>query len=61
MLQPLQYETNEHVEVCLLKSYLIYEIKKKTTNKLCKKSCLMIQGYNDTEKTTLLTQTPTIQ
>ena len=61
MLLPLQYNSNKHVEVCLFKSRLVREIKRKTANKLYKKSRFVVQDYNDTEKTAFLTQAPTIQ
>lgn len=61
MLLPLQYNFNKHVEACLFKSRLVCKIKEKTTDKPYKKSRLVIQDYNDIEKTALLTQTPTIQ
>ncbi len=61
VLLPLQYDSNQHAGVCLFKSHLVHEIKGKTTNKPYEKSRLVIQGYNDTEKTALLTQAPTIQ
>ena len=61
VLQPLQYNSNKHAGVSLFKSRLICEIKGKATDKLYKNSRLVVQGYNDTEKTALLTQAPTIQ
>ena len=61
MLQPVQYDSNKHVGVSLFKSRLICEIKGKATNKPYKKSGLVVQGYNNTEKIALLTQAPTIQ
>lgn len=57
----LQYNFNKYAKVRLFKSRFICEIKRKITNKLYEKSCLIVQSYNDTEKTTLLTQAPTIQ
>ena len=60
-LQPLQYDSNKHAGVSLFMSCLVYEIKGKATDKSYKKSRLVVQGYNDTEKTVLLTQTLTIQ
>ena len=61
VLQPLQYDFNKYARVSLFKSRFIRKIKRKATNKLYGKSCLVVQGYNDIEKTVLLTQTPTIQ
>ncbi len=61
MLLPLQYNSNKHIRVHLFKSRLVHKIKGKTTNKSYKKFRLVVQGYNDTEKTTLLNQAPTIQ
>ena len=60
VLQPLQYDSNKYAGVSLFKSRLVYEIKRKATDKPYKKSCLVIQGYNNTEKTALLTQAPKI-
>ena len=61
VLQPLQYDSNKHASVSLFKSRLVREIKRKATDKPYEKSRLIVQGYNDTEKTALLTQAPTIQ
>lgn len=61
VLKPLQYNSNKHASVSLFKSRLVHEIKEKATDKPYKKSCLVIQGYNDTEKMALLTQASTIQ
>lgn len=55
VLQLLQYNSNKHAGVNLLKSRLVHEIKRITTDKLYKKSCLVIQGYNNTKKIALLT------
>lgn len=57
----LQYDSNKHTEVRLFKSRLVREIKRKITNKSYKKPCLVVQGYNNIKKTTLLTQAPRIQ
>ncbi len=61
VLLPLQYDSNKHAKVRLFKFRLVREIKRKTTNKPYEKSRLVVQGYNDTEKTAFLTQAPTIQ
>ena len=61
VLQSLQYDSKKHTSVSLFKSRLVREIKGKATDKPYKKSRLVVQGYNDTEKTALLTQAPTIQ
>ena len=42
-------------------SRFVHEINRKATDKLYKKSNLVVQGYNDTKKTGFLTQVPTIQ
>ncbi len=55
ILLPLQYDFNKYVGVRLFKSRLVHEIKEKMTNKSYEKSCLMVQDYNDIEKTALLT------
>lgn len=60
ILQPLQYDFNKHVGVSLFKSRLVYKIKGKATDKLYKNLRLVVQGYNNTEKTALLTQFSTI-
>ena len=57
----MQYDFNKHASINLFKSCLVHEIKEKATDKSYKKSRLVVQGYNNTEKTALLTQTPTIQ
>lgn len=54
VLQSLQYNSNKYASVSLLRSCLLYEIIRKTTDKLCKKSCLVVQGYNNNKKTDLL-------
>lgn len=61
VLQSLQYDSNKYTGVYIFKSYLIHEVKKKTTNKLYKRSCFMMQGYNDIEKSVFLTQVFIIQ
>ena len=61
MLQPVQYNSNKHTGISLFKSRLVCEIKGKATDKLYEKSRLVVQSYNDIEKTALLTQAPTIQ
>ena len=55
VLQPVQYDSNKHVGISLFKSHLIRKIKRKATDKPYEKSGLMVQGYNDIKKTTLLT------
>lgn len=60
VLLPLQYNFNKYTGVCLFKSCLECETKRKTTNKPYKKSCFVVQGYNKIEKMVLLTQIPTI-
>ena len=57
----MQYDSNKHTDVSLFKSRLVREIKGKAADKLYKKSCLVVQGYNNTKKTAFLTQALTIQ
>lgn len=61
-------EVFEHVnaadlppDVRLFNSRFIDEVKHEGTDKAFEKSRLVIQAYNDTEKTQVLTQSPTIQ
>lgn len=61
VLQLMQYNSNKHGGVNLFKFRLIYEIKGKVIDKSYKKSCFVIQGYNDIEKTVFLFQVLTIQ
>ena len=61
VLQPVQYDSNKHAGISLFKSRLVCEIRGKMTDKSYEKSRLVVQDYNDTEKTALLTQAPTIQ
>lgn len=56
----LKYDPDEHGDIRIFKSRLVREVKGKTT-KPYEKSRLVVQGYNDTEKETVLTQSPTIQ
>ena len=49
VLQPLQYDFNKYTDISLFKFRLVCEIKRKRTDKPCKKFCLMVQGYNDLE------------
>ena len=60
VLQPMQYDSNKYGGINLFKSRLVREIKGKVTDKPYEKYRLVIQGYNDTEKTALLTQAPAI-
>lgn len=60
ILQSLQYNSNKHAGLGLFKSYLVRKIIGKLTDKPYKKSCLIVQGYNNIEKTVFLTQAPTI-
>ncbi len=60
MLQPLQYNSKKYTRVYLFRSYLVYKIKMKTTDKPYKKSCFMVQDYNNIEQIVVLTQMPTI-
>jgi len=61
VIQPVKYEPNDaHRGIRLFKSRMVREIKNKTSAPY-EKSRLVVQGYNDAEKTALLTQSPTIQ
>lgn len=57
----MQYTSNKYADVNLIKFHLIREIKRKAIDKSYKKSCFVIQGYNDIKKTTFLFQAPIIQ
>ena len=61
VLQPPQYDTNKYAGFNLFKSRLVREIKGKTIDKPYKKSCLVVQGYNNTKNTAFLTNAPIIQ
>ncbi|KAK6211233.1 hypothetical protein QIS74_10497 [Colletotrichum tabaci] len=54
------YDENEHSGIRIFKSRIVNEVKNKTTTPY-EKSRLVIQGYNDRGKETILTQSPTIQ
>lgn len=60
ILLPLQYKFNKHIRVGLFKFYLVHKIKRKKNDKSYKKFCLVVHGYNNTEKSALLTQAPII-
>ncbi|KAF7570061.1 hypothetical protein PtrM4_100630 [Pyrenophora tritici-repentis] len=55
-----QYDERLHSKIRIFKSRLVREVKGKTT-KPYEKSRLVIQGYQDHGKETILTQSPTIQ
>ncbi|RYC58587.1 hypothetical protein CHU98_g7622 [Xylaria longipes] len=54
------YDPDIHGKKHIFKSRLVQEVKRKNT-KPYEKSRLVVQGYNDAEKDTILTQSPTIQ
>jgi hypothetical protein len=56
-----QYDSVKHKNIRVFKSRIINEIKGKATDASYKKSRLIIQGYFDEGKVTVLTQNPTIQ
>jgi hypothetical protein len=45
----------------IFKARFVDEVKNKDTNKAYKKSRLVVQAYNNDEKSLILTQSPTIQ
>jgi hypothetical protein len=55
------YNPKIHGGVRIFKSRIVNEVKGKTTNQPYEKSRLIIQGYNDSDKALVLTQSPTIQ
>lgn len=57
----MQNDSNKPASICLIKFGLIYKIIKKISDKPYKKSCFVIQGYNNIKKTAFLTQLLTIQ
>jgi hypothetical protein len=48
-------------DVRIFKARFVDEVKNKDTNKAYEKSRLVVQAYNDDEKSLVLTQSPTIQ
>ena len=56
-----KYDPYDYDGIRLFKSRLVREIKGKTTETPYEKSRLVIQGYQDDGKLTILTQSPTIQ
>ena len=56
-----KYDKARHGGTHIFGSRMVREIKGKTTSKPYEKSRLVIAGYNDEEKYSLLTQSPTIQ
>jgi hypothetical protein len=56
-----KYDSVKHKNIRIFKSRIINEIKGKATNALYEKSRLIIQGYFDEGKITVLTQNPIIQ
>ena len=61
VLRPVMYNKDEYIGVRVFKSRLVREVKAKMTDAPYEKSRLVVQGYNDAEKTAILTQSPTIQ
>lgn len=57
----IKYDRMKHGNERIFKSRMVDEIKAKTTETPYEKSRLIIQGYNDEDKTAILTQSPTIQ
>ena len=55
-----QFDREIHSNTRIFKSRIVNEIKGKATNTPYKKSRLVIQGYNNKGKETILTQLPTI-
>ncbi|KAF2028537.1 hypothetical protein EK21DRAFT_90515 [Setomelanomma holmii] len=55
------YDPKIHGGVRIFKSRIVNEVKGKTTDQPYEKSRLVIQGYNDSDKALVLTQSPTIQ
>lgn len=55
VLQLLQYDFNKYTGISLFKFYFVRKINKKTTDKQYKNSRLVVQDYNNTKKTALLT------
>ena len=56
-----KYDNATHGKTRIFKSRLVREIKGKATDHPYEKSRLVIQGYQDDEKSMILTQSPTIQ
>lgn len=61
VLKPELYSRAVHAGLRIFKSRMVREIKGKGTEAPYEKSRLVVQGYGDQEKKTLLTQSPTIQ
>ena len=55
------FDQVKHGHFRIFKSRMVREIKGKGTESPYEKSRLVIQGYNDDEKKTILTQSPTLQ
>lgn len=60
MLQLLQYDFNKYSSIDWYKFCLIRKIKRKVIDKQYKKSCFILQVYNNTEKAVFLTTTSII-
>jgi hypothetical protein len=56
-----RYDEAKHGGIHIFGSRMVREIKGKTTSMPYEKSRLVIAGYNDEEKHSMLTQSPTIQ
>ena len=56
-----KFDPQKHREIRIFKSRIVREIKGKLTETPYEKSRLVVQGYNDEGKKTVLTQSPTIQ
>jgi hypothetical protein len=55
------YDPNIHGGNRIFKSRIVNKVKGKTTDQPYEKSRLVIQGYNNSDKALILTQSPTIQ
>ena len=56
-----QFDPKVHGGTRIFRSRIVNEVKGKATNSPYEKSRLVVQGYNDSEKEAILTQSPTIQ
>ncbi len=54
ILRPVFYNEIEHAGTCIFKFRIICEIKDLYTDKLCKKLRLVVQGYGDNDKYSIL-------
>jgi len=61
VLKPELWDAAKHSGIRIFKSRMVREVKGKGTGSPYEKSRLVVQGYGDEEKKSLLTQSPTIQ